>query len=183
MNSTVKSVLIAALVGGLTATAAHAGKGCGMDHHRHRGFDSEQRINRLADRLELSAEQRDKVRAIVDKSRPALRAVHDKMRDNRKAMHALMQEEKVSEAANAPSMARGPRLDPIRDSDIRKLADARGKLVAEMTVLRARMKSDIHAVLTPEQRDKLKQHSEQHRRHSSGLSPAGTGPGSPGQDS
>ncbi len=165
MNSTVKTVLIAAtLIGSVAATAAHAGRGCDKEHHGHRGSDSEHRINRLADRLELSAEQRDQVRAIADKSRPALRAVHDKMQENRKSMRALMQQEKVN------------------DSDIRKLADARGKLVAEMTVLRARMKSDIHAVLTPEQRDKLKQHSE-HRRRSSGLSPAGTSPGSSGQDS
>lgn len=152
MNNTIKTTLIAAtLIGSLAATAAHAGKGCGKDHHGLRGLDSEHRINRLADRLELSTEQRDKVRAIADKSRPAVRAVHDKMRDNRQAMHVLMQQEKPTEA------------------EVRKLADVRGKLVAEMTVLRVRMKSDIHAVLTPEQRDKLKQHSEQRRRHASGL--------------
>lgn len=166
MNSTVKTVLIAAtLIGSVAATAAHAGKGSGKEHHGQRGFDSEQRINRMADRLELSTEQRDKVRAIADKSRPALRTVHDKMRDNRQAMRVLMQQEKPTEA------------------EVRKLADVRGKLVAEMTVLRARMKSDIHAVLTPEQRDKLKQHSEQRRRHSSGLSPAGASPGSSGLES
>lgn len=166
MNSTVKTVLIAAtLIGSMAATAAHAGKSCGKEHHGQRGFDSEQRINRMADRLELSAEQRDKVRAIADKSRPALRAVHDKMRDNRQAMRTLMQQEKAG------------------DSDIRKLAEARGKLVAEMTVLRARMKSEVHAVLTPAQRDKLKQHSEQRRRLSSGSTPAGTNPGSSGLES
>jgi len=86
----------------------------------------------------------------------------------------------VGETANGPSLARGPRLDPIGDAELRRLADARGKLVAEMTVLRARMKSDIHAVLTPEQRDKLKQHSEQRRRVSSGPSPAGASPESTG---
>ena len=166
MNSTVKTVLIAAtLIGSVAATAAHAGKGCGKEHHGQRGSDSEHRINRMADRLGLSAEQRDKVRAIADKSRPALRAVHDKMRDNRQAMRTLMQQEKAG------------------DADIRKLADARGKLVAEMTVLRARMKSEVHAVLTPAQRDKLKQHSEQRRHHSSGLSPAGAHPGSSGLES
>ena len=163
MNSTVKSVLIAAtLIGSVVATTAHAGMGCGHERHGQRGMDSDHRINRMADRLELSAEQRDKVRAIADKSRPALRAVHDKMQENRKSMRALMQQEKPA------------------DAELRKLADARGKLVAEMTVLRARMKSDIHAVLTPEQRDKLKQHSEQRRRVSSGPSPAGASPESTG---
>ncbi len=165
MNSTAKTVLIAAtLIGGMAATAAqamppHAGRTCGHGQHR---FGSEARINHLAERLELSAEQRDRVRAIVDKARPAMRAVRDKMRDNRQALRALIQQDKAG------------------DADIRKLADARGKLVAEMTVLRARVKSDIHAVLTPEQRDKLKQHSEQRRRVSSGPSPAGASPESTG---
>ena len=197
MNSTAKTVLIAAtLIGGMAATAVqamppHAGRTCGHGQHRP---GSEARINHLAERLELSAEQRERVRAIVDKARPAMRAVRDKMQDNRQALRALMQQDKAGEAANALNLeagrtseasratisARGPRLDPIGDAELRRLADARGKLVAEMTVLRARMKSDIHAVLTPEQRDKLKQHSEQRRRVSSGPSPAGASPESTG---
>jgi protein CpxP len=154
------ALLATTLIAGLVATAAQAGGGC----QRHHDIGSEARINRLAEHLELSAAQRDKVRAIVDQSRPAMRAVHDKMRDNRQAMRALMQQEKPA------------------DNEIRRLAEARGKLVAEMAVLRARMKSDIHAVLTPEQRDKLKQHMEQ-RRSRHGHSPAEATPGTAGQAS
>lgn len=168
MKMTTRKILLAtAVIGMMTATAAqamppHGGQGCGSGH---RGFGSEARINRLADKLDLAPGQRERVRGIVDKARPGLRAVHDKMQDNRKAMRALMQQDKVSEA------------------ELRQLANARGQLVAEMTVQRARMKSDIRAVLTPEQRDKLKQHFEQRHRVSSGPSPAGSNPEPSGQES
>jgi len=162
MNTTAKKVLIAtALIGGLAATAVqampskYAGKHCGYDGHGHRSFDSEKRIDRMAKRLDLTPQQRDQVRAIVDKSRPALRVLRDKMHDNRKATRALMQQ------------------DNAREADIRKLANERGKLVSEMIVLRTRMQQDIRGVLTAEQRDKLKQHYEHRRRSSANPSPAG----------
>lgn len=120
--------------------------GYGMGYGRH-GFDSEARIERMAAVLDLTKEQRDKVRAIVDKSTPKTRELRDKIADNRTKLHALMQQEKP------------------KDAEVRKLADEKGKLVAEMIVERTKVKSEIHAVLTPEQREKMQQRFHQRGRY------------------
>jgi Spy/CpxP family protein refolding chaperone len=123
--------------------AGFGGPGIGYGPHR---FDPEARIERMADALDLTKEQRDKVRAIVDKSRPQTRELHDKLADNRNQLRALMQQGNAKEA------------------DVRKLADAQGKLKADMIVQRTKVRSEIHAVLTPEQREKLQKRFEQRGR-------------------
>ncbi len=171
MNTVLKKLLIASAVAGALATGAvvaapfdgacpYGGPGAGpgamgfggpgmghggygMGYGRH-GFDSEARVDRMAAMLDLTKEQRDKVRAIVDKSTPKTRELRDKIADNRTQLHALMQQDKP------------------KDADIRKLADEKGKLVAEMIVQRTKVRSEIHAVLTPEQREKVQQRM-QHR--------------------
>lgn len=173
MNTVLKKLLIASAVAGGLATgavfAAPYGGACpnggpgggpgamgfggpgmghggyGMDHGRH-GFDSEARIDRMAAALELTKEQRDKVRAIVDKSTPKTRELRDKIADNRTQLHALMLQDKP------------------KDADVRKLADEKGKLVAEMIVQRTKVKNEIHAVLTPAQREKAQQRMQQRGR-------------------
>jgi len=119
--------------------------GHGMGYSRH-GFDSEARIDRMAAMLDLTKEQRDKVRAIVDKSTPKTRELRDKIADNRAQLRTLVQQDKA------------------KDADVRKLADERGKLVAEMIVQRTKVKNEIHAVLTPEQREKMQQRWEHRGR-------------------
>jgi Spy/CpxP family protein refolding chaperone len=147
MRKSIKTVLFATtLVAGIGGAVAYAmppgGEACARGHGaefgRH-GMDSERRIDRMSETLGLSAEQRSKVREIVDKARPAARELRDKLSDNRKQLWALMQQDKPNEG------------------EVRKLADSQGKLVADMIVQRTRMQSQIRAVLTPEQRDALKQ--------------------------
>jgi periplasmic protein CpxP/Spy len=148
MKRSIKTLLVAAtLAGGITAGLAYAmppghGEGCahgrGMSFGRH-GVDSEMRIDRMSEALDLTHEQRDKVRAIVDKARPATRQLRDKLADNHHQLRALMQQ------------------DNPKDSEVRKLADAQGKLIADMIVQRTKVQSEIRAVLTPEQRERLQQ--------------------------
>lgn len=154
MKTTLKTLLIATtLAGGLTAGLAHAmppGGDCGegpraMGFDRH-GMDADARIERMAATLNLSKEQRDKVRAIVDKARPQSRELRDKLADNHKQLRALMEQGTPKEA------------------DVRKLADTQGKLIADMIVQRTRVHGEISAVLTPEQRDQLKQRFQQRGR-------------------
>jgi Spy/CpxP family protein refolding chaperone len=170
MKTSAKTLLIAtAIAGSIAAVGAHAappggGAGCGygpgamgagpqgmgfggpgMGYGLHR-MDSEARIERMADALDLTKEQRDKVRAIVDKSRPQTRELRDKLADNRKQLHTLVQQGSAKEA------------------DVRKLADTQGKLMADMIVQRTKVRNEIHAVLTPEQREKLQQRFEQRGR-------------------
>jgi len=143
-----KLLVAAVLAGGLGAMPlAHAQggdelTGCGHQHHRaafgERG-GPEMRMERMADRLDLTQEQRTAVRAIVDKNRPEMRALRDKMRDNGTQLRALTGQTKVD------------------DKQVRALADAQGKAYADMIVLRARMRTDIGNVLTDQQRQQMQQ--------------------------
>ena len=186
MNTSLKNLLVvSAIAGGLAAGAVLAdppgGGACpyggpgagpgamgfggpgmgrgeyGMGYGRH-GFDSEARIDRMADVLDLSKDQRAKVRAIVDKSTPKTRELRDKIAENRTQLHALMLQDKP------------------KDADIRKLADEKGKLVAEMIVQRTKVKSEIHAVLTPEQREKAQQRMQHRGRFWGALDDGATDP-------
>lgn len=152
MNRSIKTLLIAATVaGGLAATAvvAAAPGGCGAGAYgagfgpgmggRGAMMDPETRVERLAFRLNLTAEQRDQVRAILDKAQPDTVALRDKLNDNRQQLQALMRQ------GNA------------KESEIRKLADTQGKLKADMIVQHARLHNAIDAVLTPEQREQFRQ--------------------------
>jgi len=177
MKKSIRTLVIAtAIAGGVAAGIAYAappgaGEGCaygrqsmgmgpGMGMGRH-GMDSDSHIDRMAGMLDLSKEQRDKVRAIVDKARPQTRALRDKLSENRTQLHALMQQ------------------DAVKEADIRKLADSQGKLIADMIVQRSKMRNEIHAVLTPEQREKLQQRMQNrgvwHRGGFSSTEPAAGG--------
>ena len=154
MNRSFKAVLIATtLTGSVVAGIALANpqgdaESCGRGHHamgsgRHHG-DHESRIERMADVLGLTEDQRDSVRAIVDKSRPQKRALRDKLTQNRKQLRALTQQ-------GTP-----------KESEVRALADAQGRAIADMIVLSTRIQADINAVLTQEQREKMQ---NVHKRH------------------
>jgi len=120
------------------------------------GIGSEMRIEHMIEELGLTAEQRDKVRAVVDKNRPQMRALHDQMTDNRKQLQALMQQVGA------------------KDADLRKVADAQGKLIADMIVQRNKLRGEIAAVLTPEQREMF-QNRFQHRGPYRGAEVGGAG--------
>lgn len=158
MHKSIKTLFVGtALAGSVLAGLAYAmppggGPGCahgagarGLGHH---GLDSESAVERMTQRLDLSTEQRDKVRAIVDKARPQMRALRDQLSDNRQKLRALMQ------SGNA------------KEADIRKLADTQGKLMADKIVQRSRVHNEINAVLTPEQRETWQQQSGRHGRFS-----------------
>ena len=148
------------LAGGATAALADYERGegrYGMHHgegyhdmYHHGGFHHGGKgrcgsLGRMADALSLDDKQVTKLRAIKDKYRPQKRALGDKARDNRKAMRALMDK------------------DSVKESDIRKLADARGKIKADMTVLKKKMQLEMRAVLTKEQRAKWQEMHESRR--------------------
>ena len=153
MKKSIKTLALAtALAGSIGAGLVYAmppgggescGHGRGVSFGRH-AMGSEMRIDRMSETFGLSPEQRNQVRAIVDKARPQARDLRDKLRDNHQQLRALMQQ------------------DSPKDSDVRKLADAQGKLIADQIVQRTRMQSEIRAVLTPEQREKLQQRFGRH---------------------
>jgi Spy/CpxP family protein refolding chaperone len=96
----------------------------------------------LADRLGLSKAQRGSLNTIDDKYRPELRDLRELRSDNRKAL---------------------ARMD-ASDARLQELAEAQGKAIADMIVLRKSMRADVDRVLTDEQRQQLREMFE-HPRH------------------
>jgi Spy/CpxP family protein refolding chaperone len=156
MKKSIKTLMIAtAIAGSVAAGLAYAmppggggrcpdgGRGMGFGQH---GMDADAHVDRMAERLDLNKEQRDKVRAIVDKTRPQARELRDKLSENRKQMQTLT------------------RQGTTKESEIRKLADNQGKLIADMIVQRSKVQGEINTVLTPEQREKMQQRFENRGR-------------------
>ncbi len=69
-----------------------------------------------------------------------MRTLHDRMADNRQQLRALT--------------AQGGDVDQAK---LRTLADAQGKDMADMIMLRTQMQSEIAKVLTPAQREQMQQ--------------------------
>ena len=147
MKKPMKLLLIATVITGAVAAgvvyAMPGGDGCqrGGQHlgmgHRGQGMDDERHIDRMADALDMTKEQRTRARGIIDKSRPGTRELQDRLQDNRKQLHALMQQEAAPE------------------KEVRRLADIQGKAIADMIVQRTKVQADIRSILTPEQRQKM----------------------------
>lgn len=134
-----RKLLAAALLTGLMTASAFAfpGGGCSGGAHGH-GWGDGHGIEHMAHWLDLSADQRTSVRAIEDRYRPQLRRVHDRMTDSRKAL-------RETASQSAPD-----------DAKVRMLADAQGKAMADMIVLRTRMLAEMRPLLTETQRAKLR---------------------------
>lgn len=167
-KDTLTILMTTLLAGMLEATSAYANPWAGGEGHMggcHHTYQHarEAQIYRMGKRLGLTKEQRTAVRAIVDQHRPQMRALRDAQAESRHQLMAL------SATGNPDTV------------QVRALADTQGKAIADMIVLRVRMRSEINKVLTEEQRKKLLQARETrgHRpgnkqgAESSGAMPAG----------
>jgi Spy/CpxP family protein refolding chaperone len=121
----------------------HHGKHAGM---MGQGIKGEGRfLDRMADRLELTTEQRSSVKAALEKSKPQMTAIKEKMRTNRKALRELGGD------GNSD------------DNKVQALARERGDLVASLVIERSKIRSDIQQILTDKQREQMKQMRSKHR--------------------
>lgn len=145
MKTSTKVLVLAGLLAGATGVAM-AGPGCGGRHDGMSGDErfSERMVERMAKRLNLSAEQRGAVQATLDQARPQLRATLDKLQANRAALRAL---------------STGGTFD---DAQAGKLAQEQGQLVADLTLQRARIGNEIDKLLTDAQRQKRTEMIERH---------------------
>ena len=145
LGALLASVLVAA-----SSVYAERGKGhgdcLGGQHHMMHHFEGDSYIESMAQRLDLNDEQLTRIRAIVDEKRPQMRELKDTLNAGRKQLHALVDEGTAS------------------DDEVRPIAEAQGATMAELIVLRMTMKSDIHQVLTEEQRTQLEQMRAKHGR-------------------
>lgn len=88
---------------------------------------------RMAERLDLDDTQRENVRNIMDAAKPELRALREKAKANREALEAL----------------------DAGDAEVQNIAISNGELATEATLVLMRIRGEIDAVLTDEQRAKL----------------------------
>ena len=112
----------------------HAEQGMRHRDGRRGGMRGLGRLSRLTSDLNLSDAQRQ-IEQITARSRAAMQTLHEQhraLRENNNGMHAA--DGMFDEAA------------------VRQAAQARANLHVEMEVARARMMSEVYAVLTPEQK-------------------------------
>lgn len=116
------------------AGVAHACGGHG-DHSRgdHRG----DRMMHVMKKLDLTKEQRQAVRNIKKESRDQMEVKRDEMFE----LHKALQKEGSAKKYNA--------------AKVRELADAKAKLMSDMTVQRIETMNRVRKELTPEQIEKL----------------------------
>ncbi|RME35579.1 MAG: periplasmic heavy metal sensor [Gammaproteobacteria bacterium] len=94
-------------------------------------------LEKLADELDLSPEQRDRIRELMEQQRPQMRAWREAMRDTHRRLREL---------------ERAPTFD---EQAIRQLAEQQARTMAEMRVEKAKMHHEIARLLTPEQRERF----------------------------
>ena len=143
-------------VGAVTVAVASEGRGHGFSRQGFgahgfsaHGINVPQMAEHLIRFLDLDDAQRDEVRRIADDAQPELRALSDAMRDS----HSVLRE--MAEA------------DVLDTGALRAAADRQGDLVSDMIVIGAGVMTEVRAVLTPEQLEKvearLSGHGQGHR--------------------
>jgi Spy/CpxP family protein refolding chaperone len=145
---TIKTVSIAMLATLALATTAFAGPG------GHRGEPGAPfpglagpglNIERMAEHLSLDETQRQSIENILEAARPEFQALRSDFRANREALDAL-------DPADAEYSAA-----------INDIAAENGRLATQGTLLMSRVRNEVHAVLTEEQRQMLDERKQQRR--------------------
>lgn len=118
---------------------AHGGAGMGMGAGpmtmpgmMHPGM-----FERMADELDLTTEQREKIRGYFEAARPG------------------MQELAAKQRANAEQLMDAKPDDPKYASIVQKASQEAGALTTQMVQQGAQVRAQVYGVLTPEQRTKL----------------------------
>ncbi len=103
-----------------------------------RGRGQGRHIARMARALDLTEAQQEQVKAILEAERERIAPVRQQLAETR---------ERIRQAAQA---------EPFDEAAIRALAASQNDARIELIVSRARVKSEIHALLTPEQQELAK---------------------------
>ena len=137
----VKTVTLATLATLALAGTAFAGPGGGQKGHPGAPFPGLAgpglNIERMAAHLELDETQRQSIENILEAARPEFQALRADFWANRQALEAI-------DPADADYSAA-----------INDVAAENGRLATEGTLLMSRVRNEVHAVLTEEQRAKL----------------------------
>jgi Spy/CpxP family protein refolding chaperone len=160
-NRTTKVVSIAAVVAFAGALAVSQAAG----HHGHMGMGDgfgpspEHILAFMTDALDLTDAQQTQAKAILDKEKPNFEALMKQMGDAHKQMRTLEESPTFDEAA------------------VRSLASQQAQAITELIVAKARTKSEMFAILTPEQKAKATTIMNRHEQHMMEHMHGGGGPG------
>lgn len=148
MNRIAKRATLGAVSAGLVAMSfALASWAAPHDGHRP-DFKPERMIERMADKLDLSAEQRSAATEIVTETSEATRAGREELRSLREQLHAM----------------RGA----FDEQAARQISDEIGAVTADMIYRRTSSHAAIYALLSPEQREEFDEMTEKRRKDGKG---------------
>jgi Spy/CpxP family protein refolding chaperone len=138
-----------ALVAGTTAVLAQGmggGRGPGS-WGRHGGFFGAGMgpLGRLIHRLDLTQEQKDSIKAILDQEQPTFQALRQQLREGRQAFRA----------------AHPITSTEVDEAGIRAHVADQAKVMADLAVAAAKTRAQVMNVLTPDQRNQLAQMQQQ----------------------
>ena len=141
-----KSIILAAifmaLAAGLATTAF--GQHRGMGFGRNNGW----MLKHMTRQLNLTEAQQTQIKSIMDGEKTKLKPMMQQLRQNQKAEDANMN-------------------GTFDENQARAFANKQAQLMTDLIVEKERMRSQVYAVLTPEQRQKalqLMQERQQHRQ-------------------
>lgn len=152
-SNTLVTTLFLLLAGSATSLAANA-EG---DHHHgmHEGGppamrdfgDPERMLEHLTRALDLDDTQKARIDNIITAAKPEIDALRERTHDTFASMREL-------DPANSDYATR-----------LQNLATENGQLATDATLLHGRLRAEIYAELTQEQRQQLMEREEQMRRH------------------
>ncbi len=143
------------LPGACGAAAAQAPDPADWGHGSH--GDPGRMLERMTEKLGLSAEQQTSIKAIMDATRPQMRSLHQQIR------------------ANAMKLHQTPPDDPNYASLVSEVSQTSGALASKMVELHASLRTQMYATLTPAQKQQFTALEAQHlgHRHGRAMPPAG----------
>ena len=130
---------VAAGMGG-TVLAHGQGEGYGAGFHRHGGM-----FGHMKKELNLTADQQQKIKGIMQAERSKTQPMVQQLRQNEQAQNASIN-------------------GSFDEAQARAFAQKQSQIMSDLIVEKQRTKSEIYAVLTPEQRQKAQQLMQQHEQ-------------------
>lgn len=150
------TAVVLALAAGLSAAVTAA---LAQNHGKH-GRDGRM-LQRMTEQLNLTDAQQAQIKTILQTEKTKIQPLRQQLRQNRLAQTSVV-------------------TGTFDEAQVRSFAAKQAQIMTDLTVERERTKSQIYAVLTPDQRQKaqaLMQQHRQHHMHKHSAPPAATTPG------
>ncbi len=139
-------ILVAVLAVAGTASFAYAGPGFGPGPMGGFARDPELMLEHMTDHLDLTDDQQAAIANIIEANRAEGQAIREQLKANRQAIQAL-----------DPA-------DASYEAELNNIALSNGELATAGTLLAVRVKSEVKAVLTDEQIEKLQRGKERMKK-------------------